>query len=292
MSRVLRVGGVMLVGVLAVVGAIAPAQAEEVNLSEQIEAVAPRFLSDTIDATAAQSSAETGAVVAVLPSDAERDVAVSTAAGDYAIGLPVTPDSGTVEDHGSLVGIDNRDGTHALASVTDDGAVRVGVLIESDTSPTEYSYAVSAVEGVQLEVLDDGIIIRDARGEFLSYVEPAWAVDADGNGVPTHYEVRGDSIVQIVEHNGAAYPVVADPTSSRFFEKVVIDKTSDPRGAIVRVYTRGGGPNPLLASSVIFDDYKTLVSSAYEGQKYRDQLICHVGNAIGKKPWNLDSWRP
>lgn len=41
------------------------------------------------------------------------------------------------------------------------------------------------------------------------------------------------------------------------------------------------------------DNYKAIVPSNYESQKYRDQLICHVWNAARVKvPWNLDSWRP
>lgn len=41
-----------------------------------------------------------------------------------------------------------------------------------------------------------------------------WAFDANGTPVPTHYEVQGSTLVQVVDHTGAgiAYPVVADPT--------------------------------------------------------------------------------
>ena len=49
---------------------------------------------------------------------------------------------------------------------------------------------------------------RYTIGEF----EAPWALDADGNTVPTHFEVDGDTITQIVETDETtAYPVVADP---------------------------------------------------------------------------------
>ena len=40
-----------------------------------------------------------------------------------------------------------------------------------------------------------------------------WAKDANGQDVPTHYEIDGTIVTQIVEHKGddVAYPVVADP---------------------------------------------------------------------------------
>ncbi|MEJ9209242.1 hypothetical protein [Paenibacillus larvae] len=40
----------------------------------------------------------------------------------------------------------------------------------------------------------------------------AWAKDANGNDIPTHYEIRGNDLVQKVEFNeNTAFPVVADP---------------------------------------------------------------------------------
>ncbi len=46
------------------------------------------------------------------------------------------------------------------------------------------------------------------------------------------------------------------------------------------------------AQSVYDNEYKPLVAASYEGQKWRDQLVCHIANAWNKTPWNLDSWRP
>ncbi|WKB36474.1 hypothetical protein QS257_05045 [Terrilactibacillus sp. S3-3] len=45
-----------------------------------------------------------------------------------------------------------------------------------------------------------------------SIFQPAWAKDANGNNVHTHYEVNGDTITQVIDtDNTTAYPVVADP---------------------------------------------------------------------------------
>jgi hypothetical protein len=47
----------------------------------------------------------------------------------------------------------------------------------------------------------------------VSRVAPAWALDADGDPVPTRYELRGNNLVQTVDHTGAdfSYPITADP---------------------------------------------------------------------------------
>lgn len=37
---------------------------------------------------------------------------------------------------------------------------------------------------------------------------------------------------------------------------------------------------------------KPLEAGTYEGQKWRDQLVCRIANAWDQTPWNLDSWRP
>jgi hypothetical protein len=43
-------------------------------------------------------------------------------------------------------------------------------------------------------------------------VAPAWAIDANGQRVPTHYEIRGNSIVQVIDFTAdTAFPVIADP---------------------------------------------------------------------------------
>ncbi len=56
------------------------------------------------------------------------------------------------------------------------------------------------------------VLITDETGEFAGTVAPAWAKDATGEPVATRYEVHGNTLTQVVEHDAATqYPVVADP---------------------------------------------------------------------------------
>ena len=62
------------------------------------------------------------------------------------------------------------------------------------------------------DVGDGYFAILDSEGLPVAMIEPAWALDANGEAVDTHYEVAGNELVQIVNHgDGDAYPIVADP---------------------------------------------------------------------------------
>lgn len=52
--------------------------------------------------------------------------------------------------------------------------------------------------------------LGDAEVIVGGFMEP-WSVDANGAPLETHYELRGDSLVQVVDTAGAAFPVVSDP---------------------------------------------------------------------------------
>jgi Protein of unknown function (DUF2599) len=75
------------------------------------------------------------------------------------------------------------------------------------------------------------------------------------------------------------------------FPDITVD-FSGSQGTIVRVY-----PANLkytnYSNDAIYANYTAIVPSLYEGNKWRDQLLCHAFN-VGplKSPWNLDSWRP
>lgn len=91
--------------------------------------------------------------------------------------------------------------------------VRFLTVLKNDGAPTEYSYSLSLPEGAELAEASDGsVLVRDAEGELLANIDPAWAKDADGRPVPTSYRVEGTTLVQTIRPPaGTRYPVVADP---------------------------------------------------------------------------------
>ena len=77
------------------------------------------------------------------------------------------------------------------------------------------------VGAVLLPLTDGGAVIVDSEGVVVAVVAPAWAVDANGQAVPTHYRIDGTTLVQVIDHHGAAYPVVGDPYWSRIVNAAV-----------------------------------------------------------------------
>jgi hypothetical protein len=86
------------------------------------------------------------------------------------------------------------------------------VVIDGPDAPTEYRFDMTVPDGaVLLPSTDGGAVVVDAEGLVVAPVAPAWAVDANGQPVPTHYRIDGTTIVQVIDHHGAAYPVVGVP---------------------------------------------------------------------------------
>ncbi|MGG7464985.1 MULTISPECIES: hypothetical protein [unclassified Plantibacter] len=82
------------------------------------------------------------------------------------------------------------------------------------TAPSEFRYAIRIGDtDASLELAeDDSVHVLGPDGTMANIVLPPWAVDANGHSVPTSYSVEGNVLVQHVNHAGAAYPVVADPS--------------------------------------------------------------------------------
>ena len=58
-----------------------------------------------------------------------------------------------------------------------------------------------------------GFTLVNEAGEMEGRIDPAWAVDANGNRLPTRYElVDNNTLRQHVETQDAAFPVVMDPS--------------------------------------------------------------------------------
>ena len=95
--------------------------------------------------------------------------------------------------------------------------MRVHNVLDSSSAPTAYVY--QSFEGASLTVLENGQIglaFESDNGSTLvaeGILNETWAFAAPGEPVHTHYQVSGDSIIQIIDHQAAdyTYSIVADP---------------------------------------------------------------------------------
>ncbi len=92
------------------------------------------------------------------------------------------------------------------------------VVIASDTAPTRYAFHVKVPGGGELRSGPNGsVLVLAANRKPVGSIAEPWAKAADGSKVATKYEIQGNVLVQIVSHQGAKYPVVADPQISFYW---------------------------------------------------------------------------
>ncbi|PFG43031.1 uncharacterized protein DUF2599 [Isoptericola jiangsuensis] len=302
---------------LSVAPASATGQDDAANAIEAIESVAPEslaavatadgvVLSDPADAEVDEFGRSAAKAAMIDPTNPESPIRVEipedpadgilleqAGFASINIGLPNSAQADDVE-YGDLdiATYDNNDGSKTVPIVNPDGAVQITTVISGPEAPARYVYPITMPAGAELVDAGDGYFaVVQADSTPLAMIEPAWALDANGNDVATRYEVEGHSLVQVVEHgDGTAYPVVADPAvAGKYIKKFTITKKTN--GFTFGIYPVNAW-NVTVSASEYYAEYKLYVNSQYEGQKYYDQIRCHWDFAPFKTPWNIDSWRP
>lgn len=84
-----------------------------------------------------------------------------------------------------------------------------------DETESKFTFEVKIVSGEQpdLTVANDGSIMIRVGDVFVGALTAPWAFDNNGLAVPTHFEIDGALISQVLEvDQSTAYPVVADPS--------------------------------------------------------------------------------
>lgn len=86
--------------------------------------------------------------------------------------------------------------------------------IESPEDAHQRSYEIEADGKVELSIdQTSGALLVKVDGVNTALINAPWAHDANGQSLPTHYEVEGNVFTQVVETNGldVSYPITADP---------------------------------------------------------------------------------
>jgi hypothetical protein len=152
--------------------------------------------------------------VVELPADPAESLVLDGAAGEIGVDLPVVAGlgDGVVDESGAVVYESDTSPVSLAAQATEDGGMQVLVVIDGPDAPTEYRFDMTVPRGAALRATPDGgAEVVGADGQVVTVVAPPWAVDANGESVPTGYQIEGTTLVQVIDHHGAAYPVVGDP---------------------------------------------------------------------------------
>lgn len=187
----------------ALVSAVAvPAYAEEAvdneyfSAAEAVNRIAPSETTPTVGD-------------AGLPADGAAAVSLNGA------GIVLPARGAAVVSDGNVVYEGENPGSKLIAQPTTSG-LRSLVYIEDSSAPERYDFEFANAS--KLQILADGAVAvlgqpEGAEEPLLGLVAAPWAKDANGVSVPTHFEVEGTTLTQVVEHQGGdyAYGIVADP---------------------------------------------------------------------------------
>lgn len=167
-----------------------------------------------------------------------------------------------------------------------------GAVVSPDTPQAAFNIH---IDNVSPQATNTGFLFIDnSTAEAVAIVEGIETRDTAGTLIDADISIQGNELLVTPRPdnltNGQPLTITA---SARGTCIANIRYTGTSQGTIVHVY-RASSPSAICwrVPQTVYDEYMQWAPSAYRGQKYRDQLVCHVANAWAKRPWNLESWRP
>jgi hypothetical protein len=176
---------------------------------------------------AAGAEGPEAALDAPLDVELEQDVPVHVVQAEDALDLvsastgivlPTGVENIAVLDDGTAV-VKRTDTTLAVQT-HEDGSVRAHNIIDGPDAAHRFEFPLALPDGVHARIAEDGGVdvfetVQDDNGPtsvMTGRVEAPWAVDVNGDRVPTHFELEGQTLYQVVQPvEAVAYPVVSDP---------------------------------------------------------------------------------
>lgn len=313
--------GVAVAGCLAAT-IVSPAVADEAALSpyealQAIDAESAEFSGQDVLTSLAGVDAEEDGEYAVDETVADSTVTVPSDPADPVeiladdISLTVKlPGADTSSDASvpaeGVVEYENSEGFSVFPLVKDDASVQFTTVINGPDAPTSYEYVIGESD-LTVEIAPDGYaLFSDVNGDFAGASLPAWAVDANGVAVPTHFEADGNVLRQVVSHTdtSVAYPVVADPYMGKALISKVTKTTEKkkPRYGVKKTtwgntvaigYGLGPSEDPLLGAYIMRTQgwSEAVKKGTSTAKTIKQQYECHTVFAAGKNPWNLEAHR-
>lgn len=251
-------------------------------------------------------SLNTQSSTTVIPGTSDEPITI----GDVAIEMP-SPDAAVQGERldDAVIAFDGANGATTVPVLKDDGSVQVTTIISDKSAPTSYDYDLTLPTGATLTLDPESGIVTAMDGDKLAIgVAPAWAVDANGREVPTHYEIHGSTLRQVVDHtaDAVAYPVVADPwLGQRLFDKVElagwergaqnVKLVTSGWGRSIQLGSLGWGQGQLIFNGAGWSEAVDRVGTLRTKATYYQQYQCHVLGAYtpasGGPSWDLEGFR-
>ena len=244
-----------------------------------------------------------------------QSIQIDSALGSLSVDLPFSKSAsdGHLVTKGVLI-FDNRNGSSSVPVIKNDGSLQLTTIIQNGSAPTNFDYQFNTLGDVKIIKCGNALLLL-RNGKFAGAVAPAWAKDANGKSVPTHYMVNGRTVTQVVEHTGGnfTYPIVADPwlglnlfssvslASWVYRSQPVVNLDLSAWGwAVYLGFAQGGTPLSFVAGQAILDTAGWdeawgkggTIRAALDKPSQRQQFSCHALGAIAAGQWNLEKGRP
>lgn len=151
-------------------------------------------------------------VAADLPETGADSAEATTAVGTLTMDIPAAGTDLAPASEATALFDGTAPATTVAVQNTTEG-LRALVHIDSLASPERFDFPIGGDVTALRPTEDGGVEALNANGEVIMTAPAPWATDANGVAVPTHYEVNGTTLTQVVEHHAGtyAYGIVADP---------------------------------------------------------------------------------
>ncbi|WP_146007718.1 hypothetical protein [Brachybacterium sp. UMB0905] len=267
-----------------------------------------------IDSVVGEVSSEDKSVV--VREDEAGLVDIDLSRHDIGIKLPVEH-SGMRDNPGNpeLVSWEDGGGVVYAPLVSPEGDVQINIVIPDSTAPREYAFELNIPDYSELEEVNGSYFFLGPTGNVIAGIAPAWARDANGKPVPTHFEIHGKTVVQVIDYsNTSSFPVVADPYLGKRLFKSIGAKYGKYYGVNTNVVTlqlstwgwavytgSGSGIGGVIAGQGILNTNGWKEALAKGGRvkslllskkSMRQQFSCHALGALGAGTWELETFRP
>ena len=154
----------------------------------------------------------------VLKGKEQANTKAGKKAEDIKITMPQAKGSKVTKEKSGVVGYESKDNFTNIVEPTKDG-IRLMTVIENKNAPERYEYKLDIKGGYFLTESYNqdgkkGIAVLNAdQSDLIAMIDAPWAKDGSGKDIETYYEIKGNTIVQVVKHKvkGTVYPVSADP---------------------------------------------------------------------------------
>ena len=147
-----------------------------------------------------------------VPNDPSSKMTIAGRNGKVSVDLPFSGSaSKAASSQAGTATFDNKNGSSTTPIVRKDGSAQINIVIKDAKAPKRYAYKIQVPEGAKIQRAGSSVLVKKGK-KMVVGIAPAWAKDAKGKSVPTHYEVKGNTVTQVVDHGSQyAYPIVADP---------------------------------------------------------------------------------